>query len=47
LKTRSQAAFYVEKIIKFNPEIQKIISFEQLQSAMADIGCIQPRWIVV
>jgi putative transposase len=45
LKTRSQAAFYVEKIIKFNPEIQKIISFEQLQSATADIGCIHPRQI--
>ena len=45
LKSRSQAAFYAEKIIKFNPEIQKIISFEQLQSATADTGCIHPRKI--
>ena len=45
LKTRSKAAFYVEKIIKFNPEIQKIISFEQLQAATADFGCIHPRQI--
>ena len=47
LKSRSQAAFYAEKIIKFNPEIQKIISFEQLQAATADFGCIHPRKIAV
>ncbi len=40
LKVRAQAAFYVDQIIKYNPEIQEVISFEELRKATADIGCI-------
>ena len=40
LKAHFQATFYLEKILKIDPQIQQVISFEKLQNAMADIGCV-------
>ena len=40
IKIRSQAAFYLDLILKNNPEITRSISFEELHAPIADIGCI-------
>lgn len=45
LKARFQASFYVDKIIKNNPEIQRVISIDQLKSSTSAIGCIHPQSI--
>lgn len=47
LKARSQATFYVQKILKINPEIQRLISFDELKQSISDIGCIYPEKIAV
>lgn len=43
IKIRSQTAFCLDLILKSNPEISKVISFEKLQMTLADIGCIHPH----
>ncbi|MBF0412780.1 MAG: transposase [Desulfamplus sp.] len=43
IKIRSQTAFCLDLILKNNPEISKVISFEKLQMTLADIGCIHPQ----
>jgi len=40
IKIRSQTAFYLNLILKNNPEIARSISFEELQMPIADVGCI-------
>ena len=40
IKIRSQAAFYLDLILKNNPEIARSISFEELHAPLADVGCI-------
>ena len=40
IKIRSQTAFYLDLILKNNPEIARSISFEELQMSIADVGCI-------
>ncbi len=40
LKARFQASFYLERILKIDPEIQRVISFEKLQNALGNIGCV-------
>jgi len=42
IKIRAQTAFYLDLILKNNPEISRVISFEELQMPLADIGCIHP-----
>ena len=42
LKARFHAAFYLEQLLKIHPQIQQVISFEKLQNAMTNIGCIHP-----
>ncbi|MBF0259651.1 MAG: transposase [Desulfamplus sp.] len=43
IKIRAQTAFYLDLILKNNPEIAKVISFEELQMNLADIGCIHTQ----
>ncbi|MBF0240696.1 MAG: hypothetical protein HQM12_23605 [SAR324 cluster bacterium] len=38
LKAHFQALFYLDQILKIDPQIQTVISFEKLQNSMADIG---------
>ncbi len=40
IKIRSQTAFYLDLILKNNPESARSISFEELQMPIADLGCI-------
>ena len=40
LKAHFQGLFYLEQVLKIDPQIQKVISFEKLQNAMTDIGRI-------
>lgn len=40
IKIRSQTAFYLDLILKNNPEIARSISFEELQMPITDAGCI-------
>lgn len=42
LKARFQASFYLEQLLKIDPEIQRVISFEKLENALGNIGCIHP-----
>ena len=42
LKARFQASFYLEQMLKIDPEIQRVISFEKLENALGNIGCIHP-----
>ena len=43
IKIRSQTAFYLDFILKNNPEISRSISFEELERSLADIGCIHSQ----
>ncbi|MGK0291477.1 MAG: putative transposase [bacterium] len=45
LKARFQASFYIDKIIKTNPEIQRVISIKHLKSSIVDTGCVYQRVI--
>ncbi|MGK5092719.1 transposase, partial [Deltaproteobacteria bacterium TL4] len=40
LKAHFQGLFYLEQVLKMDPQIQEIISFEKLQKTMANIGRI-------
>jgi len=40
LKAHFQGMFYLEQVLKIDPQIQKVISFEKLQKTMANIGRI-------
>ena len=40
LKSRSQSLFYLDRVIKIEPQIQKVISFKRIKKAITDIGCI-------
>ncbi|MGK5094430.1 transposase, partial [Deltaproteobacteria bacterium TL4] len=40
LKAHFQGLFYLNQVLKIDPEIQKVISFEKLQKTMANIGRI-------
>jgi putative transposase len=43
IKVRSQTTFYLNLILKNNPEISRSVSFEKLQMELADTGCIHPQ----
>ena len=40
IKIRSQAPFYLDLILKNDPEIASSISFEELHTPIDDVGCI-------